>query len=159
MRALLFALALAVTQVPAAAMAQQSGGVTGEEILVGVISEIERRIIGRYYHGDRYEVRDTETDKKKKAKGNKGKGKSKGLPPGLAKRDQLPPGLAKQLDEHGRLPPGLANRDLPDDLQRSLPQRPNEHFVVIDNDIVLIERTTGLVLDVLEGILRGSAIN
>jgi len=31
----------------------------------------------------------------------------KGLPPGLAKRNDLPPGLEKQLRKNGKLPPGL----------------------------------------------------
>jgi hypothetical protein len=74
-----------------------------------------------------------------------------GLPPGLAKRDTLPPGLAKQLDRNGRLPPGLEGRALPDDLERRLPRRPGTKRVIIDNDIVLIEEGTRLVLDVLLG--------
>ncbi len=34
----------------------------------------------------------------------------RGLPPGLAKRDQLPPGLEKHLLKHGSLPPGLQKK-------------------------------------------------
>ena len=55
-----------------------------------------------------------------KGKG-KGKGRNKGMPPGLAKKQQLPPGLQRRVAKHGSLPPGLAKRDLPDDLERELP--------------------------------------
>ncbi|CCQ72065.1 hypothetical protein [Magnetospira sp. QH-2] len=90
--------------------------------------------------------------KKNKAKKNKGhgKGKGKGLPPGLAKRDSLPPGLAKHVEKHGKLPPGLSKSDLPNDLSDQLPPPPvGTERQVVDNDVVLIEKATGTVLDVL----------
>ena len=90
------------------------GVITGEEVLTGVISEIERRIIGRYYENGHYQGGEQELAK---GKGKKKNGKNKGLPPGLAKRDHLPPGLQKHLDRRGTLPPGLAKRDLPPDLR------------------------------------------
>lgn len=95
-----------------------------------VFSEIERRIIHDYfglpgdYHG----------------------GKAKGLPPGLAKRDQLPPGLAKR----DRLPPGLAKRDLPSGLHSRLgPARHGTRRYIVGNDVLLIEAATGIVLDII----------
>jgi len=95
----------------------------------------------------------------KKDKGHKGKGKSKGLPPGLAKRESLPPGLQKQLDERGRLPHGLAKRDLPDDLTAKLPKRPDDQsVVVVDKDVVLIDKATGVILDVLKDVVRGQSV-
>lgn len=159
MRLLFLAVAAALFYAMPAAADHSRGGtsdgvITGEEVLVGVISELERRIIGRYYKGDRYEGRD-ETPAKGKAKKN---GKKQGLPPGLAKRESLPSGLQKHLDQHGTLPPGLAKRDLPSDLRAALPRRIHEQLVIVDDDVVLIERATGVVLDVILGAARsGSA--
>ncbi len=155
MRFVLIALAAALLQLSAPAAAQSptgqsDGRTTSDEMIAGVISEIERRTIGRYYNGDRYEEYEEES-----GHGKAKKGKNKGLPPGLAKRDQLPPGLQKHLDERGALPPGLAKRDLPSDLRSALPWRIDEEFLIIDDDVVLIERATGVVLDVLENVLRG----
>lgn len=155
MRLVLIALAAALLQLslPATAQSptgQSDGRITSDEMIAGVISEIERRTIGRYYNGDRYEEYEEES-----GHGKAKKGKNKGLPPGLAKRDQLPPGLQKHLDERGALPPGLAKRDLPSDLRSALPWRIDEEFLIIDDDVVLIERATGVVLDVLENVLRG----
>jgi hypothetical protein len=98
----------------------------------------ERRIIEEYYH-----------------KGKKGK--QKGLPPGLAKRGgKLPPGLQKQLDKNGRLPPGLQKRlePLPVDLDHRLPRLP-EYWerVILDRDVILIDRRTNRILDIIENII------
>ena len=126
--------------------------VTRQDIVAGVISEIERRTVARYYQGEDFDDPGQEHGKKK-AKNNKGK--KKGLPPGLAKRDQLPPGLAKQLDQNGALPPGLAKRDLPSDLESALPRRIDEEFYIVDEDVVLVERATGVVLDIIRNVVRG----
>lgn len=98
-------------------------------------------------------------NKKNKDKGHKkDKGKSKGMPPGLAKRDSLPPGLQKQLDKNGRLPPGLAKRDLPSDLASKLPERTaDQDVVVVENDVVLMDKATGVILDVLKDVVRNGA--
>lgn len=75
------------------------------------------------------------------------KGKGKGLPPGLAKKQQLPPGLAKRQT----LPPGLQKRALPGDLIRQLPPpHPDTERVVIDNKVLLIQKTTHLILDIID---------
>ena len=94
--------------------------------------------------------------KKKKAKKGKGQGRGQGLPPGLDKRDEAPPGLQKRLEKHGSLPPGLAKRDLPGDLEKKLPKVPEglERVLAGDN-VVLLEKATGKILDVIEGVLRG----
>ena len=86
--------------------------------------------------------------------GGSGKGGRSGLPPGLAKRDSLPPGLQKQLDRNGRLPPGLDRRALPEDLEKRLPARTDTERVIVDNDVVLIEKGTDLVLDVIRDVVR-----
>ena len=98
----------------------------------------ERRIIEEYYH------------KSKKAK-------QKGLPPGLAKRGgNLPPGLQKQLDKNGRLPPGLQKRlePLPVDLDRRLPRLPKYwERVILERNVILIDRRTQRILDIIENVI------
>jgi hypothetical protein len=98
----------------------------------------ERRIIYDYYQGGK-------------------KSHKKGLPPGLAKRGgNLPPGLQKKLEREGQLPPGLQKRlePLPTDLTLRLPRLP-EHWerVIIERDIVLIDRRSNRVLDIIENII------
>jgi hypothetical protein len=98
----------------------------------------ERRIIEEYYHKGKRE-------------------KQKGLPPGLAKRGgNLPPGLQKQLDKNGRLPPGLQKRldPLPVDLEQRLPRLP-EYWerVILERDIILVDRRTQRILDIIENVI------
>jgi hypothetical protein len=98
----------------------------------------ERRIIYDYYHKNQ-------------------KSKHKGLPPGLAKRGgNLPPGLQRKFERDGQLPPGLQKRlePLPTDLTRRLPRLP-EHWerVIIERDIVLIDRRSNRILDIIEDII------
>lgn len=101
-------------------------------------------------HGKNHES-DDDGDKHRK-KDKDGKGRGAGLPPGLAKRDQLPPGLAKRGN---RLPAGLAKADLPPDLEERLPPLPdNIERVVVDSDVLLIQKGTNLILDVIEGVIR-----
>ncbi len=73
------------------------------------------------------------------------------LPPGLAKRDQLPPGLERQLRVRGTLPPGLRKRmyPCPPELEEQLPPPPPgcEH-TVIGGHIVLVNRSSWMVLDI-----------
>ncbi len=80
----------------------------------------------------------------------------KGLPPGLAKRKRLPPGLERQLQKNGTLPPGLQKRlyPLPYDLERSLPRLPTGVVrVVIGVDVLLLDRQSNTILDVLHRVL------
>jgi len=101
----------------------------------------ERRIIADYYHP---------------ASGKK-KGKSKGLPPGLAKRGgNLPPGLQKHIEKNGQLPPGLQKRlePLPTDLSRELPRLPDYwERVIVDRDVILLDRRTNRILDIIEDVI------
>ena len=104
----------------------------------------ERRIIEQYYHHGK-------------------KPKKKGLPPGLAKRGgNLPPGLQKHLDRTGRLPPGLQKRlePLPHDLDSRLPRLPDYwERVILERDVILIDRRTDRILDIIEnviGLIHGS---
>jgi hypothetical protein len=73
------------------------------------------------------------------------------LPPGLAKKDQLPLGLEKQLVRRGTLPPGLQKRiyPCPEELERRLPPPPPDCAnVVIGGHIVLVNRSTNVVVDI-----------
>lgn len=100
----------------------------------------ERRAIESYYR-----------------KANDKKKHKKGLPPGLAKRgDNLPPGLQKKLARDGQLPPGLQKRvePLPIDLDRQLPRLPeNWQRVVVERDVILIDRRTNRILDIIENVI------
>ncbi len=111
-----------------------------------VFSEAEKRIIEDFFKGKQEEGKQKS---KKTGKGNKNK---KGLPPGLAKRDELPPGLQKQLEKNGKLPPGLDKRDLPSDLESRLPILSEElERVIVGDDVMLIEKGVGLIFDILRG--------
>ena len=101
--------------------------------------------------GDKKNKNKKNKDKKNKNKSEgKSKGKSKDMPYGLSKRESLPPGLQKQFDKNGRLPQGLAKRNLPTELQSKLITRPSEQEVtIVDNDVVLLDKVSGVVLDVI----------
>ncbi|HEY9163288.1 MAG TPA: hypothetical protein VIN57_01665 [Magnetovibrio sp.] len=110
--------------------------------------------------GEKNKSKDKGKDKDKGKNGkDKGKDKSKGLPPGLAKRDTLPPGLARQLKEKGRLPAGIAKRDLPEDLLTQLPPRPeSQEVTVVEGDVVLVDKATGIILDVIKDVVNGAGL-
>ena len=82
---------------------------------------------------------------------------SKALPPGLAKRGgKLPPGLQRQLDRNGKLPPGLQKRlePLPADLESRLPRLPQGwERVILERDVILLDRRTNRVLDIIENVI------
>ncbi len=139
-----------------------------------IFKEVEKRAIEEFFgkqaaaaskDGDDDEKGEGKKKKKKKgkkAKKSKGKskgrgqGKNKGLPPGLAKRDSLPPGLQKQLEKNGTLPPGLAKRDLPSELESKLPEVPSGlERIIAGDDVVLLEKATGKILDIIQGVLKG----
>src|SRR4030095_10188329 len=96
----------------------------------------ERRIIENYYRSG---------------------GPSKGLPPGLAKRGgKLPPGLQKHVDKKGTLHPGLQKRldPLPQELTLRLPGLPGYwERVILERDVILIDRRTNRILDIIENVI------
>lgn len=72
------------------------------------------------------------------------------LPPGLAKKGMVPPGHAKRWGPRDTLPPGLAWRELPPELERRLSRLPEGYIrVIVGSDIVLMDRRTRVILDVL----------
>ncbi len=107
-----------------------------------VFDEIEKRVI-----------RDFFGVKSSAAKTSAKKGKSDKMPRGLAKRESLPPGLERQLQRSGRLPPGLEKRSLPADLEARLSRRPGIDRVIVGNDVLLVRRATGVILDILKDVL------
>lgn len=182
--AAIIAVSASLTITPALAQTggQNSGtNTTVEDIL---LDRVERVLIEEYYKSrgkkppkstsdasddddddddeDEGEGKKAKKHKNKGHKGKKAKGKGKGgkhMPPGLAKRDRLPPGLEKRIERGEGLPPGLAKRSLPADLEERLPYIDPEKAerVIVDDDVVLIEKGTGIVLDVLEDIIRGNS--
>jgi len=75
-----------------------------------------------------------------------------GLPPGLANREQLPPGLQRQLQRNGKLPPGLEKKiqPLPPVLVARLPPLPDDRTrVIIGGNIILMEKRTSIIVDIL----------
>lgn len=123
----------------------ESRKLSGNEVAHIMFDAATRHVIEDYFrhHPDYFRVADASYS----GSGHKGKGKGKGMPPGLAKKKHLPPGLAKRQT----LPPGLQKRALPGDLIRKLPPpHPDAERVVIDNKVLLIHKTTRLVLDIID---------
>jgi hypothetical protein len=128
------------TIIPSAALAQDA-----VDIFIG---ELEKRILRDYYER---QLRTWEDSDEGRAYKKGKKKKFKDLPPGLAKKGKLPPGIAKQLARNGHLPPGLEYRGLPQDLMVQLPPLdPHYGYVIVDNRVLLIQRASNLILDVLE---------
>jgi hypothetical protein len=124
------------------------GQTSGRDLLDVAFSTAERRLISEYFKS---------TGRQAAQPGNPahGHGKGKGrkdLPPGLAKRDGLPPGLAKKQ----QLPPGLGQVDLPRELAVRLPKvKPGYRRVIVEDDVLLVQIATDMVIDVLIDMARG----
>ncbi len=142
----------------------QTTDVTGQGF-----SAVEKKVIEDFF-GERTAdaVSGTKKDKTKKNKnaiedggkknknaiedgGKKNKtGKSKG------KSGELPPGLQKHLEKHGTLPPGLAKKKLPPGLSKRLGLAGSGlERLIVDNDVLLVESATGVVLDIIKDIVVG----
>lgn len=118
-----------------------------------LFKEVEKRAIEKFF-GKKAAAEIGDEKKHKKKRNKKGKGRGKGLPPGLAKRGSLPPGLQKQLERNGTLPPGLARRGLPSELENNLPSIPDTlERVIAGGSVVLLEKATGKILDIIEGVM------
>lgn len=124
---------------------QPASAISSSELAKPFFTDKEKELIFDYFDLQR---QGSEEKSKKKGKGKK----QKGMPPGLAKKKELPPGLQKQLEKNGKLPPGLEKRELPNDLLRKLPTRLEDFKrVIVDNDVLLIEKGTEIILDILRG--------
>jgi len=65
--------------------------------------------------------------------------------------------LAKQLERNGSLPPGLAKRNLPTDLESELPDvAENLERTIVENAIVLVEKATGRIVDIIKDVVTGN---
>lgn len=81
----------------------------------------------------------------------------KGLPPGLAKREELPNGLQKQLVKNGTLPPGLQKKltPLPSDLSRRLSPLPDGvRRVILAGSVILLDDKTSKILDIVQDVVE-----
>ncbi|MDX1423909.1 MAG: anti-virulence regulator CigR family protein [Kiloniellales bacterium] len=67
----------------------------------------------------------------------------------------LPPGIARKVARGGALPPGIAKKTLPGGLLDRLPERPGQEWRVVGVDLLIVEIATGVVVDVLKGVLKG----
>ncbi|UCC14946.1 MAG: hypothetical protein JSW21_03065 [Gammaproteobacteria bacterium] len=105
-----------------------------------VFTQAEKRVLEEYAREHHSE--------QGKSSGRKKNGKK-----GAAGRQSLPPGIAKNLQRGKPLPPGLAKNYLPEDLASRLPERKGYERVIVDGRVILIEEATGIVRDVLEGVL------
>ncbi|NIY74486.1 hypothetical protein HED22_02400 [Thalassospira sp. HF15] len=115
----------------------------------GIFSEEERRIIR-----DVLDVAtgQSESDKDKNSKAKNGKGNKGNKGKG---NKGLPPGIAMKLERGGTLPPGIAKRDLPDNLISRLPARTDGALrQIVGDDVVLIEKGTEIILDVIRDVAR-----
>ncbi len=113
--------------------------------------EQERRIIQNYY------VQQQPQPVQQAEEPRGGKHKNKGLPPGLQKKmdrdGQLPPGLQKRVNRGEPLPPGLEPQPLPVALERQLPPPPPEYRrALVGVDLVLVNKKTGIVVDLMANI-------
>ena len=66
----------------------------------------------------------------------------------------LPPGIRMNLARGKPLPPGIEKRFLPSNLVSTLPVYPGYEYLAAGNDVVLVNSTTGIVADILSGVLK-----
>ncbi|MEJ1995539.1 MAG: anti-virulence regulator CigR family protein [Limibacillus sp.] len=78
---------------------------------------------------------------------------SGGYPEGFQKPKPIPPGIQKKLARGGTMPPGIAKTRMPDSVLSRLPRREGQEILFIDDDVYLIQKSTELILDVLENVL------
>lgn len=117
---------------------------------------LDRAVSAVFSQKDAKIIRDYYGALNKKKQEQQGKAREKGLPPGLAKREQLPPGLQQHLERHGKLPPGLEKKRLPGDLNKRLSPVPKGYKrVIVGRDVVLVDERTQVIVDILTDVLTG----
>ncbi len=120
-----------------------TGTMTAARAGQALFSALEKALIKEFFHKQASLAGDAGTGKKGK-KGKKDK----------AKGGDVPSGLAMQLERNGTLPPGLAKKALPPGLAGALPPPPpGQQRLIVDNDVLLIEAATGLILDIIKDVL------
>lgn len=132
------------------ASAQTAGDAAGR-----IFDEVTRAAIEGFYDEVKRAAGVADDSDATSAKDQKGGGKKQGgLPPGLARKEKLPPGLERQLQKNGTLPPGLARRDLPPDLAGRLPSTPPDiERIIVDTNVLLVEKATGAILDIIRDVV------
>ena len=136
------------------------------------ITDVEKKIIERYFGTRTRSTQDSSTQDTSTQSdslqgdsmqagstgGKPGKSKDKGKGKGQAQdkgEKQMPRGIAKKLERGGTLPPGIEKTRMPADLARELPQRPaDQELTIVEDNVVLMEKTTGRILDILKGSRR-----
>ena len=76
--------------------------------------------------------------------------RTKGLPPGLAKKEESHPGLRRHLEKYRELPSGIEENRLPEELEGTLSRLPDGYVRLwIEGDVVLLHSRTRYVLDIM----------
>jgi hypothetical protein len=70
------------------------------------------------------------------------------------KTKPLPPGIAKNLVRGKPLPPGIAKRYLPKNLRLQLPEKLGYDYLIAGNDVLLVDKTTNIIADIISNILK-----
>ena len=126
MRTLLASLAIVIALTGFAA-AHADRARPGDGVFDIVFSELEKHLIREFYTPQQ-------------------------APPRAGRLDQR----TRRVGPGRRLPPGLAKRDLPADLSLRLPRpRFGTERVAVDNDVLLIQQATGVILDILFDVIAG----
>lgn len=153
MRVLMLVFTLALIGLAGAAVAAPKGyGVYTAQTAGLVFSAIEKRLIrdAQNWRSGSYESRKARKSKRRKLKFGRDRVRARG------RSGALPPGLEKQLKRNGKLPPGLRGRDLPPGLKSRLPPPSRgTKRVILGNDVVLVEKATNVVLDILRDVVKG----
>lgn len=73
----------------------------------------------------------------------------------------LPPGIARNVARGKPLPPGIAKRGLPTDLDTELSDAGSDlgdllEGVIVGDDVVIIDKATDIVVDILKDVVTGS---
>ena len=99
-----------------------------------------------FRHDDRYLINSYYSDKKYR----------NNCPPGLVKKKNRcqPYGKAQRWKKGQKLSKNTRYYDLPRGLRAQLYAQPDHRYVRVNNDVLMVDNVTNIVIDVLENILR-----
>lgn len=99
-----------------------------------------------FRHDDRYLINSYYSDKKYR----------NNCPPGLVKKKNRcqPYGKAQRWKKGQKLAKNTRYYDLPRGLRSQLYAQPDHRYVRVNNDVLMVDNVTNIVIDVLENILR-----